>query len=312
LPIKVWTSVAWTMAGLAWPAMQLLAQPAPAPSAPSSAPAAQAAPASPPQECPPAPTSDDSRPWASGVSESEQAIALDLYNAGNDELVESRFAQALAKYREAIRHWDHPAIRYNMAVCLMQLGQLVEARDSFERSVAYGRRPLEADKCEQAVQHRKDLEAQLAVVEISAWDRGTDVMLDGTPLLKAPATSRRFVLPGPHQVVATRPGFLTLSRTINLGAGKLARHVIVPTLELVAHEIRPALEIEAATTTPGAPAAGAAGAAKTDSTGRTPPQPAAPAAPSPSAAPTRPSAAPTRPSAAPTRPSAAPTRPKPR
>ncbi len=49
------------------------------------------------------PEYDEPRPWAAGVSESEQAIALELYVAGNLEFTESRFAQALAKYKEAIR-----------------------------------------------------------------------------------------------------------------------------------------------------------------------------------------------------------------
>src|ERR1041384_5557334 len=74
------------------------------------------------------PKADAPRPWAAGVSESEQAVALKLYVAGNLEFAESRFAQALAKYKEAIQHWEHPAIRYNMAVCLINLDQPLEAK----------------------------------------------------------------------------------------------------------------------------------------------------------------------------------------
>ena len=58
---------------------------------------------------------DDNKPWAAGVSEAEQKTALVIYKQGNVEFEESRYAQALAKYREALRHWDHPAIHFNMA-----------------------------------------------------------------------------------------------------------------------------------------------------------------------------------------------------
>lgn len=37
------------------------------------------------------PEYDDTRPWAKGVSDSEQAIAQALYVAGNQEFVESRY-----------------------------------------------------------------------------------------------------------------------------------------------------------------------------------------------------------------------------
>jgi hypothetical protein len=71
-----------------------------------------------------------SRPWAASVSARDQAIARELYGAGNQEFVESRYAPALKKYREAITHWDHPAIRFNMAVALINLERPVEASDN--------------------------------------------------------------------------------------------------------------------------------------------------------------------------------------
>src|SRR5262245_38801293 len=39
------------------------------------------------------------RPWADGVPEAEQALASELYVAGNYEFTESHYAQALAKYK---------------------------------------------------------------------------------------------------------------------------------------------------------------------------------------------------------------------
>jgi len=177
------------------------------------------------------------RPWAAGVSEAEQATALELYRAGNLEFAESRFAQALAKYKEAIVHWDHPAIRFNMAVCLINLDQPLEAKDNLERSFAFGDGPLGADLYNQGLTYRKLLDAQLAHVKIVCPEPGTQVTLDGRFLFTGPGSVEEALLPGEHQVVATKTEFLTASRALVLVAGKLTTY-----------DIRP-LELEVATRT---------------------------------------------------------------
>jgi hypothetical protein len=62
------------------------------------------------QPAPELPRPDADRPWATGVSERDQSAALEVYVAGNHDIVESRFGDALDKYKLAIKLWDHPAI----------------------------------------------------------------------------------------------------------------------------------------------------------------------------------------------------------
>lgn len=159
------------------------------------------------------------RPWAEGVSEEKQALALRAYEAGNAEFVESRFAQALVKYREAIAHWDHPAIRFNMAVCLINLEQPLEAREALERALAYGEAPLGPDVHQQALTYKRLLDGRLAHVTIRSDEAGADVTLDGVLLFRAPGSSALWLEPGEHQVVATQAGYLTYSETLSLGPG---------------------------------------------------------------------------------------------
>ena len=160
------------------------------------------------------------RPWAAGVSGSEQAAALELFDEGNREFAESRFAQALAKYKEATRHWDHPAIRFNMAVCLIKLDQPLEARNNLELGLAYGARPLDGDNYGQGLIYRQLLDAQLARVRISCREPGMRLTLDGKFLLTGPGTVEQSLLPGEHQLVAMKVGFLTATTTLALTAGK--------------------------------------------------------------------------------------------
>lgn len=172
------------------------------------------------------PQADASRPWAAGVPASEQALAIQMYAAGNREFSESRFTQALASYREAIRHWDHPAIRFNMAVCLINLDQPLDAHDNLERALAHGEPPLGPDAYGQALTYRKLLAGQLGRLTISCRQPGMRISVDGKPLFTGPGTIDQVVMPGDHQVVATQAGFLTDSKTLVAVAGKVASYEV--------------------------------------------------------------------------------------
>jgi hypothetical protein len=183
------------------------------------------------------PVAAEARPWAQGVSEAEQAIALELFHAGNQEFAESRFAQALGKYREAIGHWDHPAIRFNITVVLINLDQPVEARENLVRTLAHGAVPLSADAYARAQTYQKLLDAQLGHARITCQDPGATVTLDGKLLFTRPGIVDLFLLPGEHQVVATKPGFITASKILVLVAGKLTAYDI-PAIEAKPRNVR--------------------------------------------------------------------------
>jgi tetratricopeptide (TPR) repeat protein len=162
------------------------------------------------------------------VSEADQATALDLYAAGNRDFIESRFAEALAKYKEAIKYWDHPAIRFNMAVCLINLDQPFEAMDNLTRSLAFGEAALGADANAQGLIYRKLLDAQLTHVKIASREPGTQITLDGKFLFTAPGDANEILLPGEHQVIASRIGYLTASKTLILVPGGRTAYDVPP------------------------------------------------------------------------------------
>ncbi len=160
------------------------------------------------------------KPWALGVSDAEQATALAIYNDANAEFEEARYAQALAKYHDAIKHWEHPAIRFNMVVCLINLDQPLEAFDDLELALKYGAAPFSADVFAQALTYQKLLLGQLARLEVTSAEPGATVILDGAKLFVAPGSVTKLVRPGDHQIVATKPGFLTATTPLVLVGGK--------------------------------------------------------------------------------------------
>ena len=161
-----------------------------------------------------------SRPWARGVSPERQEQALRLFTEGNALFEDSRHAGALAKYREALKVWDHPAIRYNAAVALIHLDQPLAAYENLELALRHGEAAIGAENHQQALTYRKLLVGQLAELKVACADRGADVTLDGQALFVAPGEASRRLLPGTHQLVARKPGFLPETRAVSLLPGR--------------------------------------------------------------------------------------------
>lgn len=171
---------------------------------------------------------DEAQPWAKGVPEKERSIAFELYEEGNREFIQGRYPQALVRYREAIQHWEHPAIRYNIAVCLINLGRPVEARNNLERGMAYGPEVLGADVYAQGEAYRTRLDAQLARLTLDCPEPGEEVMIDGQLVFTGPGVVATFLMPGEHNIVATKPGFLPATRKVVLVAGQSMSYEIRP------------------------------------------------------------------------------------
>lgn len=173
------------------------------------------------------------KPWAVGVSDAEQTVALATYTKANAEFEEARYAQALVMYRAALTHWDHPAIRFNMVVCLVNLDQPLEAFEDVLAAIKYGAEPLGADVYAQALTYKKLLLAQLARIEVASDESGAAVTLDGVALFTAPGHIEKIITPGNHVLVATKPGYHATTMPLVLVAGTLtSRKLAMSAFEL--------------------------------------------------------------------------------
>ncbi|MEO8549772.1 MAG: PEGA domain-containing protein [Kofleriaceae bacterium] len=161
-----------------------------------------------------APAQADDKPWAAGVSAENQKAALDLYNQGGNAFAQADYKTALEIYTRALPLWDHPALRYNIAVCLINLDRPVEAYDNLERAMRFGEAPLGPDLWKQGQSYQKLLAGRVAEIEVSA-EPGASVSLDGKPLA---GTAQR-VLTGDHQIVVEKPRYQTETRAVRLNPG---------------------------------------------------------------------------------------------
>lgn len=182
----------------------------------------------------------DDKPWAQGVSEADQKAALELYKQGNASFEQSEYKAALEKYTQALAKWDHPAVRYNAAVCLFNLDRPVEAYEYLVAALRFGEPPLGKDLFAQANNYMKLLSSQVGELEVRCAQDHAKVTLDGQPLVDCPnKASRHLLAKDPHQLVAIKDGYKTETREVRIAPGKTSTLVIeLHPVESAGHLVR--------------------------------------------------------------------------
>jgi len=165
---------------------------------------------------------EDTRPWAKGVSPTEQQTALTLFKEGNALLRDQFFPKAVAKYREALGHWNHPAIYYNLALALVNLDQPLEIYDALQSAMEYGAAPLDAEKLDRAKSTMLLVEKQIGNVEYSLNVTGATLVFDGKEVFTGPGTYKARVRAGEHTVVARADGYTPVPLTVKLLGGTVS------------------------------------------------------------------------------------------
>jgi tetratricopeptide (TPR) repeat protein len=167
-------------------------------------------------------------PWDSGVSAEQRRAAREHMLEGNRLIKVPLFAQAAARYRQALALWPHPAIHYNLGIAQLNLVQPIEAYKSFEEAMRHGPGPLGQEKFEQGKEYLAILETRLARIAVSCDIAGAEVTLDGELLFTGPGAREEIVNPGRHQLVASKPENVPDTRQVAVSPGERARAVLVP------------------------------------------------------------------------------------
>jgi tetratricopeptide (TPR) repeat protein len=170
----------------------------------------------------------DTQPWRANVTQAQQDRAKVLLDEGNALFAENKIVEALAKYRLALAEWNHPAIHFNVVRCLIQLDRTLEAAEGLEHALKYGAEPLARDVYQEALNYQKLLAKQIGDVEITCSQTDVALTLDGQPLAACPSQTKRRVLPGRHQVVGKKAGFMT--QTIEVVVAGADRQRVAVTL----------------------------------------------------------------------------------
>src|SRR5437867_4389044 len=106
-------------------------------------------------------------PWEQGVPKATRDEAQQLFQDGNNLFAQQAHKPALEKYEAAIKLWDHPLIRFNMAVTLIRLDRILEADVNLESALRFGDQPFTKELYQQALDYRRLVSGQVGTVEAS-------------------------------------------------------------------------------------------------------------------------------------------------
>jgi len=166
-------------------------------------------------------------PWGAGVPAEQQARANKLFAEANELFARQAHTPALQKYRAALELWDHPLIRYNMAITLIRLDRILDAADNLDAALKFGAEPFTPSLYLEAQDYQRLVAGRIGSIDVSCEQAGVRVALDGKPWFECPATRRVRVLGGQHQLVAERGGYLTLTKQLHISGGAVERDQLV-------------------------------------------------------------------------------------
>ena len=161
--------------------------------------------------------------WARGVPAETQKQANALFAEANQLFAQQAHAPALEKYQAALKLWDHPLIRFNMAVTLIRLDRILEAADNLDRALRFKEAPFASKELyQQALDYQALLRGRVGTVEVKCDQGAARVSLDGAPWFACPGVQQKRVLAGEHAVVAEKQGYMTRSERLVVAGGATA------------------------------------------------------------------------------------------
>lgn len=158
--------------------------------------------------------------WHEGVTPERKQRAAVLFKKGVLLHKKLLFGEAAATYEQALRHWDHPRMRFHLGLALMKTGQLVEAHRQLREALQWGPAPFKPEQLELALAAKRELESQLAGLEVRCDEPGARIRLNGKDLFTGPGQKHVLVLPDEYVISAEKQGYHRETKPILLSAGK--------------------------------------------------------------------------------------------
>jgi hypothetical protein len=158
-------------------------------------------------------------PWSAGVSTDRQKQANALFAEANSLFAQQKHAPALEKYKAAIALWDHPLIRFNMAVTEIRLDRILDAAEDLEKALRYGATPFSPTLYQEALDYQALVKRQVGAIEASCQQGDVHVLLDGKPWFVCPGKQQQKVLAGEHVIVGEKKEYMTRSQRIVVKGG---------------------------------------------------------------------------------------------
>jgi hypothetical protein len=168
------------------------------------------------QPAPSASAAEEETPWGKGVAQQEKNQARALLSEGNALYTQNLYKEALEKYQNAIAHWNHPAICFNVVRSLVALDRPDEAVPYIDRALAFGAAPLGADLFGEAQNYQRLLQGQVGQVQFKCSHPDLELTFDGQPTKCSEVVNAKA---GRHSIAASKPSYVPVSRSETIVPG---------------------------------------------------------------------------------------------
>jgi hypothetical protein len=168
-------------------------------------------------------------------------LAEQLFNQGRELASKNDWANACPKFEASLRYDPALGTRLNLANCYDKLGKVAKAwgmyRDAADKAAQLG----DTKRKEYALQQAAALEPRLpklTIVVPAKPPTGFTVTRDGVAVDAAMFGGGFYVDPGAHEIVASAPGYASITKTVTSIEGK-GETVTIPDLQAKPDEPKP-------------------------------------------------------------------------
>jgi hypothetical protein len=184
------------------------------------------------------------RPLLAGDGPVDPSVheAADHFERGVKLYEEHDFRAALIEFERAYSVAPHYAVLYNVGQCRYQLQDYAGSLAAFEKFLATGGAQGSSDQRRRAEATLEDLRKRVARVAVTTDVDGAEVAVDDLVVGTTPLTSPLVVSEGRRKIVATKPGYATASRNVDV-AGNDATEVALHLEPLAAPALAPPLMV---------------------------------------------------------------------
>jgi hypothetical protein len=154
---------------------------------------------------------------AAGPSPAQVQAARELFQDAERDEDAKRWSDALDKLRRVAAVKLTPGVRYHIALCEENLGQLVAALADYTLAENQARAENAPDVLRLVGEKLKSLKTRVPRLTLAVADiPDIEVRLDGEPILKAMWGVQIPLDPGEHKIEAKAPGRVAMARTIKM------------------------------------------------------------------------------------------------
>lgn len=155
-------------------------------------------------------------------SPTELAVARRLFEDATDLERMERWELAASKLREAVAIKDTPGLRFHLAHCEENMGQLVEALLNYERArdlIAGGAKAPDVEALLEPARLSVERRLPTLVLVTPVGVKEMDVEINGRPMARSVLGRPAPVNPGTHRILVKAPGYRDFLQEISIGEG---------------------------------------------------------------------------------------------